>query len=191
MASYKLFFYLFLSVSFFLAACSSSHTTANANSHEAHGFPPTLHQHHPTILSEEMFLVEMIPHHQEAIDTSRVMLTASNPQLRALAQQIITAQEAEIEQMETWLKTWYPSSSYQSKYVPMMPDLSKLSGVKQEVAYLTGMIEHHRAAVEMAKQVQALPFVRQEILVLADAIIAEQEKEISLMESMLLSYKTS
>ena len=45
----------------------------------------------------------MLPHHQAAIDMARVELTVgTNPQLRRLAQEIVTDQASEIELMRLW-----------------------------------------------------------------------------------------
>ena len=58
---------------------------------------------------DEAFIDAMIPHHQSAIEMAQVALENSdNPKIKELAQNIISAQQREIEQMKQWRKEWYP-----------------------------------------------------------------------------------
>jgi uncharacterized protein (DUF305 family) len=58
---------------------------------------------------DKAFIDAMIPHHQSAIEMATVAREKSeNPRIKELAQDIISAQKREIEQMKQWRKEWYP-----------------------------------------------------------------------------------
>lgn len=56
-------------------------------------------------MPEHDFITMMIPHHQGAIDMAKAMLlNTQDPELRNLAQGIITEQQNEIHVMQAWLQ---------------------------------------------------------------------------------------
>ena len=57
---------------------------------------------------DRMFLQMMIPHHQAAISMAQQALNqAEHPELKTLAQSIVTTQQAEISEMQSYLRDWY------------------------------------------------------------------------------------
>jgi uncharacterized protein (DUF305 family) len=58
------------------------------------------------------FVRLMLPHHQAAIDMAKTQLGyGQDPQMRRLAQEIITDQQSEIELMQLWLRQREAKSS--------------------------------------------------------------------------------
>ncbi|PLS86283.1 MAG: DUF305 domain-containing protein [Actinobacteria bacterium] len=68
----------------------------------------------PQALAEERpfdkaFIDAMTPHHESAIAMANVALEESrDPEIREIAQDIVSAQEREISQMRQWRQEWYP-----------------------------------------------------------------------------------
>ena len=59
----------------------------------------------PTGDNDVDFVRLMLPHHQTAIDMAKTQLAyGQDPQMRRLAQEIITDQQSEIELMQLWLR---------------------------------------------------------------------------------------
>lgn len=57
---------------------------------------------------DQAFIDAMIPHHEDAIEAAKLALkNGQRPEIKQLAQQIITDQEREISQMKEWRKAWY------------------------------------------------------------------------------------
>jgi len=60
-----------------------------------------------TELYDVRFIAAMIPHHESAITMAQqAVQRAEHPELKKLAEAIITAQTAEITQMKQWYQTW-------------------------------------------------------------------------------------
>lgn len=140
--------------------------------------------HSSMVTSEEAFVVNMIPHHQEAVTTARLVVArGESAELRKLAQAIITAQEKEIAMMQKWSKDWN-YSTVKSSYQNMMGDGTKLSGKALDTWFLQGMIMHHMGAVQMAESLLQLD-ARKEVTDFAREVIRVQSEEIAQMKLML------
>jgi uncharacterized protein (DUF305 family) len=58
---------------------------------------------------DKAFIDAMIPHHQSAIYMAQVAHEESKiPAIKELAENIVSAQQREIEQMKQWRQQWYP-----------------------------------------------------------------------------------
>lgn len=139
------------------------------------------------VTSEQAFIEGMIPHHQEAIDTAKEVLErgGTTATMRALAENIILAQESEIEQMKEWYEEWYGVAYHDvGGYVPMMRDLSELQGAELDRIFLEDMVMHHMGAIMMARSVE--PYLEhKEMVTLVQAVIETQSAEIQQMQSMV------
>lgn len=142
---------------------------------------------HTTVESEYDFLIKMIPHHQEAVRTAKTLKNNSeNVEIREFADQIITSQTAEIEQMNNHLNNWYPARDNDYNYEPMMDDYSELESPQLEQAFLEDMIFHHMEAVMMSQQLLVNGLAEhEEVAELADNIRNNQREEIFMMRNWL------
>jgi uncharacterized protein (DUF305 family) len=137
--------------------------------------------------SEYEFLAEMIPHHQEAVDTAReVAGRTDRRELREFTEEIARVQSNEIEMMQEWLEEWYPQRSGRADYQPMMRPTRGLSSDRADRAFLEDMIMHHRMAIMMAYRLLRGNYSdRPEVQRFAEGIIETQNREIEQMETWL------
>ena len=152
------------------------------------------------------FASDMIQHHAQALQMVDLTLGRSlDPELRALAEQILATQVPEIEEMSDWLQAWdqpVPETvrdhANAHSYEGMDPD-SDLPGMmsNEEMvslenapdndfrrAWLEMMIEHHEGAVDMAQQ-ETESGEHGPAVALAQRIIDAQQREISIMRDLL------
>ncbi|MFM6981369.1 MAG: DUF305 domain-containing protein [Microbacteriaceae bacterium] len=138
-----------------------------------------------------MFAQMMIPHHQQAVEMSTLVLqTSTNTELRDLAQQILDAQSPEIEQMKGWL-TAAGASEDMGHDMGMdgmlsdaeMAELESATGTDRDLLFLSGMIAHHEGALQMTHMIENS--ANAEAAALAEAIITGQTAEIAVMKQML------
>lgn len=148
------------------------------------GMNHAMMDHGSMVTSEEGFVVNMIPHHQEAVTTARLVLAkGESAELKKLAQAIVSAQEREIAMMKKWSKDWN-YATVTPTYQNMMGDGTRLSGKALDTWFLRGMIMHHMGAVQMAESLLKLD-ARKEVTDFAREVIRVQSSEISQMKLML------
>ena len=116
-------------------------------------------EHAAMITGIESYLFEMIPHHQEAVDSSQIFIKKTlflwdelNP-LQTIAQNIISGQVVEIEQLKWWITNNLSGSEYVSHYMPMMSSSDEDMTIPAlEKMYAQDMIAHHQGAIDMSKK---------------------------------------
>lgn len=143
---------------------------------------------------DAQFLDQMRMHHQGAIMSTQAMIAGSSrPELRTLAQNIITSQRAQLAQMQAWRDQWYPGlpSTFgpndmmgQGMMGQGMMGQGMMAGSGTDRMYLQMMIVHHQLAVDMGNQAQQQA-THPELRELAATIAREQAAEIVQMRGYL------
>ena len=165
--------------------------------------------------ADVMFAQHMIPHHQQAVEMSDMVLGKQgiDPRVTELANQIKAAQGPEIEKMQGWLTQWGSPQMPMPSGMPGHGSMSTTSGMpgmsgtpgtsgmmsEQEMAalqiaqgveasklFLTQMITHHEGAITMA-QTEIKDGQYPDALELARSIVTSQQKEIDTMKGILAS----
>ena len=145
--------------------------------------PGMMHMSRVSMSNEYEFLVQMIPHHEEAVQAAKSLRANTERQeMRQFAEGIIQTQSAEIEQMKSWLIRWYPDKDHEIAYQPMMRNLEGLKGDAVDAAFIEDMIPHHMTAVMMSQQLLVRGLAEhEEVAALAREIRNNQRDEIHLM----------
>lgn len=189
-----------------LAGCASETAESTATTTAAAQAPSG----EAATATDVAFAQSMIPHHQQAVEMADLALSPesqSSAQVKALAEQIKSAQDPEIQQMTGWLQQWgaptampgatdddmagMDHSGHDMGGMTMagmmtaeqMQQLQDASGQQFDQMWLEMMIAHHEGAIEMAEQVQGS--TNPQVADMADAIISAQEAEITEMQVML------
>ena len=146
--------------------------------------------------ADETFLMEMVAHHEQAIEMADMVLDKDGVDERVteFTQKIKAAQGPEIETMNGWLDDWGivttdGGTEGMDHSGGMMSDddmamLENATSADAARVFLELMIEHHQGAIVMAQQ-QLDNGENPDALELAHAIIDDQTAEIALMQALL------
>ena len=163
----------------------------------------------PYTAADVHFMSGMIGHHAQAIKMAGWAEShGASPSVQTLAQRIIYAQKDEIVTMQRWLRdrrqpvpepdpAGLKMNMGGMEHVMLMPgmltpdqmsQLDAARGTEFDRLFLTYMIQHHRGAVRMVKELFATPGAGQDELVfkLASDVNVDQTTEIARMQRMLV-----
>jgi uncharacterized protein (DUF305 family) len=140
----------------------------------------------------------MIAHHAQAIHMSRMAeARGANPRILRFANKIDQSQVAEIRIMQEWLRSYGQFAPDTSSWRTMtmagmlteaqLAALDSARGVDFDRAFLELMIQHHEGALQMVKDLFAVPRAGQEVdvNVFANDVVTVQTAEIGVMRQML------
>lgn len=137
-----------------------------------------------------MFAQMMIPHHQQAVDMGTLAESrAADSEVLAIALTIKQEQAPEIALMKTWLKeAGAQEGSMHQMDMGMLSEteyaaLKAATGKEFDILYLTGMIQHHEGAIDMAEMVANSK--NTEVKNLAESIIESQTAQIETLKKLL------
>ena len=141
--------------------------------------------------SDRRFIDAMVPHHQGAVEMAEVALeNAEHEEIRQLAEDIVSTQKAEIEELKGIKQEEFGTSRVpmdmdagQMGNMGMMEDPQALADEESfDEAFIEAMIPHHRSAIQMAN-VALEKSDNPQIKKLAGEIVEAQEREISQMQA--------
>ncbi len=143
------------------------------------------------------FIVQMIPHHQAAIDMSKNLLKYTNfVTLEDIAERIIKEQTQSIENMEAIKEQCREKTNTPQElgaYQNAIQNIKRIMFSEMGNAYTTNsidgdfmreMIPHHMGAVRMSRITLEYP-ICPELVPILEAIIASQERGIIQMQQLL------
>lgn len=144
--------------------------------------------------ADTMFAQGMIPHHEQAVEMSELMLQKEDipASVTDLAMRIKAAQAPEIETMKGWLETWNEPATMGSGHsmgggmmgMDDMKQLEAAQGTEAAKLFLTQMVAHHQGAIVMA-QTEMAQGMNADAIKLSKDIVTAQEAEIKEMQDLL------
>jgi uncharacterized protein (DUF305 family) len=145
------------------------------------------------------FMTHMIEHHAQAVLIAGWAPShGASPGILRLAERIANAQQDEIATLRQWLgdrgRAVHPPG-HPMRMAGMLTDeqlreLDAARGQAFDRRFLTLMIQHHRGAVSMVRDLFATPGAGRDetVFKFANDVSADQSSEIARMEAMLATY---
>ena len=147
--------------------------------------------------ADVMFVQGMLPHHQQAVEMSDMLLKKSgvSAETTALAKQIKAAQGPEITTMQGWLKAWGKDAAGGMGGMDHdmgggmateaeMAEFERADGKTGEKLFLDMMTAHHKGAIAMA-QMEAENGQNPDAIAMAKDIATSQQAEIGTIKKLL------
>jgi uncharacterized protein (DUF305 family) len=176
-----------------LSACGASRSSTTA------GAPPPAR--YPYTDADVSFMSGMIGHHAQAIVMAGWAPShGAGASVQRLAERIVNAQQDEISLMQQWLRErGRPVNHEHHMLMPgmlsegQMQELDRARGAEFDRLFLTFMIQHHRGAVSMVKDLFGTYGAAQDeaVFKFANDVNVDQSTEIARMESMLAAATTA
>jgi uncharacterized protein (DUF305 family) len=140
---------------------------------------------------EIKWMTGMIDHHHMAVMMGELCVDrAVHPELVAMCEEMVSAQMAEIEQMQGWLLDWY-GVVYEPQMKPrderMIARMADMEGEEFEMAFMEMMIRHHSQAIREGRVALRRTY-HPELRDLAANIIETQSVEIVIMREWLCDW---
>jgi uncharacterized protein (DUF305 family) len=142
------------------------------------------------------FVRHMIPHHEQAIEMSDIVLANQgiDPRVTEMANKIKAAQGPEIQQMQDWLSQWgnptmpaiTPGGMPGQLSERELDALRETKGADASSLFLTQMIAHHEGAISVA-QTEVEEGLYPPAVAMARSIASTQQQEIGTMKGILAS----
>jgi uncharacterized protein (DUF305 family) len=149
------------------------------------------------------FAKGMLGHHRGAVEMAKIELKyGTDEAMRQLAQDVITAQQAEIDVLNKWLASHPDAAKPKPNTVAMQQAYAKsmenmhgemtlgVADPVPDMAFARGMLPHHIAAVDMAK-VQLEYGTDEEMRQLAQGVIDTQQTEIDVMKNWIAALEAA
>lgn len=130
--------------------------------------------------TDRAFVRDMAPHHESAIEMAEVARKrAEHEEIKALASDIATSQQAEIVEMAALQKAIGAKPGGSSSMEMSHEDMRKLERSEPfDRMFIDMMIPHHQDAIRMARR-QLEKGQNAEVRDLAERVVAAQSKEIA------------